>query len=93
MAHIHSIEKLFGYEIRYLAYFGNGEFEWLDDPCDSYVLKYEDDQLDEAADDIAAHGGELVSFPHRGTDAPVSAAFLPSPAASLERCFSTQAAE
>ncbi len=79
MPQIHSIEKLFGYEIRYLAYFGNGAFEWLDDPCDSYVLKYDDDQLDEAADDITAHGGELVSFPHRGTDRPVQSAFLPSP--------------
>lgn len=62
----YSIERLFGYDIRYLAYYGNGQFEWLSDPCDSYVLKYDADQLDEAANDIAAHGGELVSFPARG---------------------------
>lgn len=68
-AQTHSIEQTFGYETRYLAYFGNGQFEWLSDPCNSYVLKYDDDQLDEAAADIAAHGGELVSFPARG-DAP-----------------------
>lgn len=67
-ATIYSIERLFGYEIRYLAYYGDGQFEWVSDPCDSYVLKYDADQLDEAAADIAAHGGELVSFPHRGTD-------------------------
>ncbi len=66
----HSIEKLFGYEVRYLAYFGNGAFEWVSDPCDSYVLKYDNDQLDEAADDVVAHGGELVSFPHRGGGTP-----------------------
>lgn len=66
----HSIEKLFGYEVRYLAYFGNGAFEWVSDPCDSYVLKYDNDQLDEAADDVEAHGGELVSFPHRGGGTP-----------------------
>ena len=66
----HSIEKLFGREILYLAYYGNNQFEWVSDPCDSYVLKYDADQLDEAADDIAVHGGELVSFPARGVSAP-----------------------
>lgn len=81
-ATIHSIEKLFGYEIRYLAYYGNNQFEWLSDPCDSYVLKYDADQLDEAANDIAAHGGGLVSFPARGVgpDRPSSPTIIPVPA-------------
>ncbi len=80
----HSIERLFGYEILYLAYYGNNQFEWVSDPCDSYVLKYDDDQLDEAADDIAAHGGELVAFPFRGIGH--------SSAARLERWASQQLA-
>lgn len=80
----HSIERLLGYEILYLAYYGNNQFEWVSDPCDSYVLKYDDDQLDEAADDIAAHGGELVAFPFRGS--------AHSPAARLERWASQQMA-
>lgn len=78
----HSIERLFGYEILYLAYYGNSQFEWVSDPCDSYVLKYDDDQLDEAADDIAAHGGGLCSFPARGHNV----------AARLERWASQQLA-
>jgi len=88
----HSIEQTFGYETRYLAYFGNGAFEWVSDPCDSYVLKYDDDQLDEAAGDIAAHGGELVSFPARGEDEPKHVYAGHKSAARLERRFIHQIA-
>jgi hypothetical protein len=81
----HSIERLFGYEILYLAYHSDlRQYHWAPDPCDSYVLKYDDDQLDEAADDIAAHGGELVAFPFRGIGH--------SSAARLERWASQQIA-
>lgn len=88
MTTYHHVERIIGYRAFFLMHIeGNPDMQWTADDNDAF--RYDD--LAEAEQDAEIYGGEVCTFQSGFADRPST--FLPSPVASLERCFSTQAAE